>query len=301
MKTLLPRQRRRAKGFTLIELMVAMGITTIIVTILLSVTSLSLDAWNRSRAEIRAARQAKSMVEMMARDFEAMVSRRGNNFEWLVAEAGSSVGGGGVQSGNSSDLIFFTAATDRYNGAIGTAGDLGGDVSTVGYGLRFKDPISGGAGGGAGNFPTFVLYRKLVNPDETFRNLLGQENLKTAFSSYASQIDDMPNFVCENIFQFTLTFHVEVATTTGTTTTTSLVPVTVGSGAASAVRLRGNGLEITGGPANISGGRIVAVEISLSVLSDSAMDTIRNRANTPPDFISRNSYQYSKRIEVPSL
>ncbi len=293
--------RRKSRGFTLIELMVAMGITTIIVTVLLSITSIALDAWNRSRAEIRAARQAKAMVEMLARDFEAMVARRGNNFEWLIAETGSSVGGAGIQSSNSADLIFFTAATDRYNGAIGTVGDLGGDVSTVSYALRFKDPIASGTSGASGTFPTFVLYRKLVNPDETFRNLLGQTNLKSAFSSYSSSVDDMPNFVCENIFQFTLTFHVEVSTTTGGTTTTSLVPVTLGTGAASSVRLRGNGLEVTGGTQNVAGGRIVAVEVSLSVLTDSAMESVRNRPNPRQDFVSRNSYQYSKRIEVPSL
>jgi hypothetical protein len=67
--------------------MVAMAITTIIVTILVSITAISLDAWNRSRAEIRASRQAKTMVDTMARDFEAMVTRRGNAFEWLAAKA----------------------------------------------------------------------------------------------------------------------------------------------------------------------------------------------------------------------
>ncbi|MDP4645929.1 MAG: type II secretion system GspH family protein, partial [Akkermansiaceae bacterium] len=76
MKTPSPKARR---GFTLIELLVAMAITTLIVTVLVSITSLALDTWNRSRSEIRASRQAKAMVDSMASDFESMVSRRGNN------------------------------------------------------------------------------------------------------------------------------------------------------------------------------------------------------------------------------
>ena len=65
------------RGFTLMELMVAMAITTIIVTVLVSITSLALDTWNRSRAELRASRQAKTMIDTMSRDFESLVVRRG--------------------------------------------------------------------------------------------------------------------------------------------------------------------------------------------------------------------------------
>ena len=75
MKT--PRNHPFKRGFTLMELMVAMAITTIIVTVLVSITFIAMDTWNRSRAELRAARQAKAMVDIMVRDFEAMVTRRG--------------------------------------------------------------------------------------------------------------------------------------------------------------------------------------------------------------------------------
>jgi uncharacterized protein (TIGR02599 family) len=78
------------RGFTLMELMVAMAITTIIVTVLVSITSIALDTWNRSRSELRASRQAKGMIDSMARDFEALVTRRGNTNEWLSATRRSS-------------------------------------------------------------------------------------------------------------------------------------------------------------------------------------------------------------------
>ena len=137
-------RRTAGKGFTLIELLVAMTITTIIVGILVSITSLALDTWNRSRSEIRAARQGKAMIDSMARDFESMVVRSGNSFEWLLAESDPDTKGPkGNGSPTSVDLTFFSTATDRYNGQIGDATvDLGGDVSTIGYQLIYKDPIS---------------------------------------------------------------------------------------------------------------------------------------------------------------
>lgn len=284
------------RGFTLIELMVAMAITTIMVTILVTITSLALDTWNRSRAEVRAARQAKAMVEIMARDFEAMVTRSGNDYQWLVAETGAGVGSGSNQSPNSADLIFFSAATDRYNGAVGTADDAGGDISAVGYSLRYKDPIqSSGA-----DFPTFVLYRNLVDPDDAFRDLIGSDDLKTAFTPYQADLDGMDNFVCENIYQFSMTFHVETSVITNGVTTSRLVPVTLGEGSASMITVRGGNLEVTPPVATLQpGSRIAAVEVSLTVLSDNAVNTLRTGANVPANFISQNSFQYSKRIEVP--
>jgi len=283
------------RGFTLIELMVAMAITTIIVTILISITSISLDTWNRSRAEIRAARQAQAMMEIMTRDFEAMVTRPGNNFEWLRAETSASVGPAGNPSPNSAELVFFTAATDRYQGRIGSSEDQGGDISAVGYSLRYNDPINAAGT----NFDTFVLYRKLVNPDETFDRLLAKQDLSDAFDGLNNpEIGDIENFVCENIYQFSLTFHIETVEPGSPPRT---VPFTLAPNADnSSLRVLGNGLKFNANDA-LSNGRITAVEVSITVLSDNAMNTLRNASALPADFISKNSFQYSKRIEVPRM
>jgi prepilin-type N-terminal cleavage/methylation domain-containing protein len=307
MKTLPTASRKN--GFTLLELMVAMAITTIIVTILVSITAISLDAWNRSRAEIRASRQAKTMVDTMARDFEAMVTRRGNSFEWLAAKASLPSGNPRLQSSNAAELYFFTSATDRYQGNIGGDEDLGGDVSCVGYQLFYKDPIDSGGT----SYQTFVLNRKLVNPKESFDTLLGQTDLAAKFPA---GIDDNENFVCENVYQFSTTFHVEVAKTANNVTTTHVVPLTISNtqGGVSELRYLGTGLVYTGTPVAISGtsftqaeisaGRITAVEISLTVISDFGIDQLRNRNFTgdqQSEFLNKNSYQYSKRIEVPGM
>ena len=301
------------RGFTLMELMVALAITTIIVTVLVSITSIALDTWNRSRSELRASRQAKGMIDTMARDFEAVVIRRGNTNEWLSAITETGTIGSRLESTNASKLIFFTAATDRYNGAIGVAGtDAGGDVSCVSYGLTYKDPIGSSSLG----FETFVLNRLLVNPDETFKNLLGKTDLTSELQNYAVKIDDPANFVCENIYQFTITFHVQVSKVTSgqnPVTTTINVPVKLGKSnteqTTNSFKVNGMGIESAYGGAAVTndelkGGRITAVEISATVISDFGIDQIKRRVfsgSQQSDFLAKNSYQYTKLIQLPGM
>lgn len=299
------------RGFTLMELMVAMAITTVIVTVLVSVTSIALDTWNRSRSELRASRQAKEMIDTMARDFEGLVIRRNNPHEWLTANHTTSSTPIGVQlqSTNASKLIFFTAATDRYNGEIGETADLGGEVSCVAYKLDYKDPM----GPTGSTFKTFVLNRLLVNPNDTLNDLLGKTNLETAFATHDSKLSNQQNFLCENVFQFSVTFHVQVTKSDGTSVT---VPIALGStsGARTTKSFKVNGTEIicdaTGGAsggttvtvAELKAGRIAAVELSLTILTDFGVEQQKNRsftANQTADFLAKHSYQYIKLVQVP--
>lgn len=303
-------QISRRKGFTLMELMVAMAITTIIVSVLVSVTSMALETWNRSRAELKASRQGKVMIDTMARDFEALVTRRGNTSQWLSAISPASSIGGKLKSTNASEFIFFTAATDRYDGKIGGTGDNGGDVSCVAYKLSYRDPISSGGGS---NYETFVMNRKLVNPDETFKKILGQAALDTAFNSYKADLDKPESFICENVYQFSVTFHVEVARVVSGTTTLIDVPLTVGNGSSSqtvkSLKFNGTGIEIEGPGVNVTqqelaAGRLKSVGISVTVISDFGMDQLRNRGfsgTQQSEFLAKHSYNYSKLVQVSSM
>jgi len=291
------------RGFTLVELIVAMAITIIIVGVLVSVTSIATDTWNRSRSELRASRQAKSMVDAMVRDFEALVIRSGNANEWLSAITEADLpGSAGMSSANASKLIFFTSATDRYNGQIGTTDDLGGDVSCVAYELDYKDPLVVGGE----DFETFVLNRLLVDPKETFEKLLGEEDLTTALDSSTVKIENPVNFVCENIYQFTVTFHVEVTDTTKTPAVTSIVPVTLGKDTKE-FRIFGNKIDTdyAGTSASlVPSGRVKAVDFSITVLSDMGIDQLRRRTfsgTQQTEFLAKHSYQYSKLVQLPSM
>lgn len=298
------------RGFTLMELMVAMAITTIIVTVLVSITSIALDTWNRSRAELRASRQAKSMIDTMARDFESLVVRKGNSNQWLSAITSTETVGSRIESTNASEFIFFTAVTDRYNGQVGVSGtDMGGDVSCVAYKLEFRDPITAGGT----DFKTFVVNRLLVNPDQTFRDLLGKTDLSNAFSSYATTISKPENFVCENVFQFSVTFNVQVNRLSGTTTTVINLPVTIGKtdtvNSTKRFKISGLGIDsdVSSGTvtsAELAAGRITSVSIAVTVISDFGIDQLNRRTFSDPqkaEFLSKHSYEYTKTVQIPSM
>lgn len=298
----------RNQGFTLLELMVCLAITTIIVTSLLSITSVSLDTWNKSRSELRASRQAKSMIDSLSRDFESMVLRNGNVNEWFSAVAEDQSIGKNLPSSSASKLIFFTSATDRYNGQINIANkDLGGDVSCVAYELQYKDPLTQGE---RGKYETFVMSRSIVNPNNTFVDLLGKTDLTAAFNSYASAVSDPSNFVCENMYQFSVTFNVEITDNSGTQPTQVTVPITVGpdSGGNTARRFRITGLGILTDSvqgvtaAQLAAGHVTSIRISVSVLSDAGIDQLRSRTinNTQKsEFLAKYSYQFSKLVQIP--
>lgn len=318
MKTLSTKKQR---GFTIIELLVAMAITTLIVTVLVSVTSLALETWNRSRSEIRAARQAKAMIETMSADFESMVSRTGNNFEWLFARtAVPNEGPNGNESPNAAELAFFSAATDRYSGNIGGGTDEGGDVSGIAYKLTFQDTVEAN---NSSPVKTFALYRKIINPDIAFDEMLGTvysetsdilfTNAENAQSDVSSnEIEDRANYICENIYQFTLIFHVNVTKSDGTPGTVQVRLADTSAESTEIFKVHGSGIHLdstvvgSGTPAitndQIRAGKLSAVEVSITVLSDFGIEQMRNRTLTESvkdEFIAENSYQFSKLIPVP--
>ena len=174
---------------------------------------------------------------------------------------------------------------------------------------------------------TFILYRKLINPNVTFTDTLGTtftdigtdllDNAKSAAPddsiTTGDEIDNSSNFICENIYQFTTTFHVDVTTANGKTVS---VPVPLGNGTDSTriFKVGGSGMYLNNtiniptvpAPDSIDidmvkAGRLTAVEISLTVLTDFGLKQMQQRGNIPDidEFIAEHSYQYSKVIPVP--
>ncbi|MGJ8725126.1 MAG: prepilin-type N-terminal cleavage/methylation domain-containing protein [Roseibacillus sp.] len=289
------------KGFTLVELLVALAVTAIIVAMLVTITATALDGYTTSRNQVKAAREAKAAFDQMSRDLESLVVRSGNEFEWLwVSSEQNAPGPSGSASPNASRAVFFTAATDRYNGELNTTQDQGGDVSTVGYRLLFRDPVSDTEDE---EFASFILYRQLIDPDETFESLLGEEDLENAYQSFASNESSPDNFVCENIYEFSLSFVVEYTENNVTRTERVLVLNSGGSESVEDFRLTGSGIVADGDPAtDYANGYIVAADLSLTVINDSALEALRNgnlSQSAKETLMERNSYNFAKTILLP--
>lgn len=292
------------RGFTLAELLVAMTITLILVTLTITITGTAIDAWRGARTEIRAASQAKIMLNALGSDLESMIIRRNNEFEWLHADAkDTQVGPEEQPSPNAGRLIFFTQASDRYNGEVGNeAIDKGGDVCAVSYQLTYTDPIFGGEDE---DTSTFVMYRSLLNPDETFRGLLGEEDLEKAYQSKSTGNEPV-DFICENIYELTVTFVVEyldeneekktvripvMATTKG--------PDAVREFVINGTRIKANGRDTV----PYKNGSVVAVDLSITVLSDPGLRILKNSPFSNEEdkalFIAQNGYRYTKTVLTP--
>ena len=299
---------QRNGGFTLVEVLVATLVSSIVLAILLYATSLATDSWKNSREKVRASRQAKIALDQMARDFESMQVRMGKDLEWLyigIDEQGSSVG---------AKVALFTGATDRYNGQVGVGGiDKGGDVSAVAYRLLFKEPISNSGD----EFAVYALYRNLMDPSIAFDDVLGKEKLLETggdagpFKEHFDQIGDVSNFVCENILELSVAFLIQYKGTDGSSLVDKQKRITVvdtsGGQLPEEVRIKGSGITFQPAIAEeeaIGRGRLVSAELSVSVITDSAMSAIRENRITAEeleDYISKNTYKYTKVVQLPSL
>jgi prepilin-type N-terminal cleavage/methylation domain-containing protein len=74
----------RRRGFTLVELVVATGITVVLAAMLLSASGNILSAWNRSRGKLVTSNQAKLGLDQLADDLESLVLRSDGN-AWFAA------------------------------------------------------------------------------------------------------------------------------------------------------------------------------------------------------------------------
>lgn len=88
----LPRSRRR--GFTIIELLVAIGVTALLVTLMFNITINLLQGWNRTSGNLTASNQARFLLDQLAQDLEGSVMRRDNNV-WFAASIQQDQAGAG--------------------------------------------------------------------------------------------------------------------------------------------------------------------------------------------------------------
>jgi prepilin-type N-terminal cleavage/methylation domain-containing protein len=315
---LFPHSLPKARGFTMLELLVAMSVTVILLGMVTFMTGVSMDGYKGSRDKVVAGRQAKEALDAITKDFEAMVVRMdGSDNMWLYADVepklvadGAAnttlVGPANKKIPNAPRLIFFTAAPDRYDGDFGGDADNGGDVSAVSYRLVYRDQISGAAANAVGAFPSFTLYRHLVDPDDTFTNVLGQANLTAPVAPAVNQFTDALDFtaenvLAENIYELSMTFIVQYTNASGVT---KLERVTIGSTAGaqySSFRIKGNGIVAAGGTnaALLGDGQLIGVEVGMTVLSDRGLVMTQKGGMTRGDIINEYGTHYTDTISVP--
>ncbi|MGJ8657693.1 MAG: PulJ/GspJ family protein [Akkermansiaceae bacterium] len=296
-------QKKALKGFTLIELLISMTITLVIVGLLMGMTKMAVGAWQATNAKARSSRLAQEVFDSVGKDLEGIVIRTGNNYEWvLIKESG--ISGDDLGQGANKELVnpleisFFSAVTDRYNGQINSADDLGGDISMVRYRLIHQDVVEAG-----GAKPVFSLYRQRIEPKQAFDELLAKTSIDGVVPS--AEIVERENYLAENIFDFTLSFNFEYTDQNGKK---GYKRVSIqADGVNNSLSIKGNEVLVGGTaltlPSGASSPRLASADVSILVLSDSGMNALKTRPISSAEefskFLTQNGHHYSKSVILP--
>lgn len=319
------------RGFTLVELITAMAITSMLVLVIMQLTNQGVDLWKGVREDVSTSTRSRVALQVMSHDLESIQMRAGdNNYEWMYALADEEVKGlpKGMSIPRSAQCVFFACAPDRnpsvsssdslrnnYRDARAHNRETQGDVSAIGYRLMYRDQIRNLPGtdkADAGTYPLFSLYRQVVSPRETYERLMGTDNLPHAYASFGK--DDEKNFLCENILEMNLNLTVRYPSrnadkkSNGTPKYEEISVPIIGSGNKNGkdnkVNVYGDRIEVGG--KRYDNARIVAANISITVVTEEGMAIInqvrngRRRAPKAEKFFPRYTRSFARMVNVPT-
>ncbi len=196
------------KGFSLIELMVAMAVTTFIILLIVPVTVLAIDGWQKTESQINSTRIARIVFDSLVEDLEQAVIQSGSDAEWLRCEEitlNEDLGNNANRSPSVTQLTFFSTANDAYANLAAEAPNPGGDVCVIRYEMLFEDPFVNNNTTLDNN--TYILQRTRINPDNTFTDVIGNSDLNAAYDTERG--DRFSSVVAEGIYSLAYNFNIE--------------------------------------------------------------------------------------------
>ena len=316
------------RGFTLVELIVAMAITASLVVVIMQLTNQGIALWQKVQEDVSTNTSGRVALQTLARDLESFQMKGDNKYEWLFAKTEQERHGGDIPKGleipRSVQFVFFSCAPDRnpavssstslrnnYRGARAHNMETQGDVNAVGYRLMYRDQVLNVDANDKekGIFPIFALYRQLVAPRETFEKLMGQESLEAAYVPFERK--EVENFLCENIVELSLVFNIEYVkdeadAESGRVGYESVsIPVISSNSASMSKSISVYGDRIVAGPRTFKNARILSATMSITVLSDEGVALVeqirqgRRRAPKPEDFFKSYTRAFSRSVLLP--
>lgn len=314
-------------GFTLVELITAMAITSILVLAIMQLTNQGIALWKVVQQDVSTSASSRVALQIMSRDMESFQMAGGSNkYQWMYAKIDSTSSGAPKELPipKSAQCVFFACAPDRnppvsssaslrsnYRDARAHNMETQGDVNTIGYRLMYRDQILNlpGAEGDDSTFPLFSLYRQVISPRVTYEQLLGKEDMEQAYVPYEK--DEEKNFLCENIIEMSIIFTIQYpkgdadAKTGRATYETVTVPVISSRKGGSGRHLAVYGDRIEANGQVYKNARIQSANLSITVLTEEGVALAeqvrmgRRRAPKPADFFTRYTRSFSRLVSVP--
>lgn len=319
---------KKYRGFTLIELIVAMAITAGLVLIIMQLTNQGVTLWQKVREDVSTSTSGRVAMQIMARDLESFQMKGNNRYEWMFAKTEQERQGGKLPKGlkipRSVQMVFFACAPDR-NPAVSSSTSLRnnyrdarahnmetqGDVNAIGYRLMYRDQVLNvdASDKEKGIFPIFSLYRQIIPPRESYDNLMCQNSLEQAYVPYEK--DEKENFLCENILELSLIFNIEYVNDSADAESgrvgyeTISVPVISSSSASMSKSISVYGDRIVAGSSTYRNARVVSATMSITVLTAEGVNLVeqvrqgRRRAPKPEEFFRSYTRCFTSSVLLP--
>lgn len=235
-------------GFTLVELLTAMAITAILVSVIMQLTTQGISLWKNVNDDVNTTSTARIALQTMAKDLESYQMKPGaNNYEWFHARRDEDADTGDLKKKSekksrnkrakkpdklsyvpeSARFVFFACAPDRnpavssdessrsgYRLDLASASDREGDpylgdVNAVGYRLEYKDHIQ--------NKDASELEGGVYPVFALYRHVVSQkktfENLlcqSDLYQAFRSECnDEEQDIICDNVVEMNLSLNFE--------------------------------------------------------------------------------------------
>jgi prepilin-type N-terminal cleavage/methylation domain-containing protein len=175
---------KKSPAFSLLELLVAVSVLSILLVILLNIVQGATSLWRGSENKVEAYREARAALQVMASDLKNILPTTNTDFFRTNLT-------------NSPNIGFLAALPISSQDTTSSKSD----VCTVGYFLAYnnKSPIAGTSGR-----QSYNLYRYFVESNETFTNLTANSTTALTISFDTNHFE----ILARNIVDFQTTYFV---------------------------------------------------------------------------------------------
>lgn len=163
---------RTPRAFTLLELLVAMAVLSILLVLLISVTNSASKLWRANENRVDSYREARAAINMISGDLSSLFSSTNTAFFAVTPEDGRQdadlppVKTGTPDEGMNGKIFFLTALPIDAQGENRNSNPNKSDLCTIGYYLAYDKTSLTGKGTASYN-----LYRYFRGSDATFAQL----------------------------------------------------------------------------------------------------------------------------------